>query len=446
MKRLFAAICFALFFICSGQTKVYPDVDFNVTKEINGLLYFKADTTLVTGRVIRYNRKKVAKRYIMVRNGKPDGLGWAYFDEEYESPKESAFGSILFATAFVTGAALAVSGNDINMRGNINPVTTDIKPSYIIPSEISDILDYNKEIAAKADDDMSQRNEILKNITSDNEKGNEFSKNNSGDDQLETNVNDIDDKKNGIWEEFYPRGNLKRKGFYIEGEKEGLFEEYYENGQLKRKINFKKGKKDGLWEQYHPNGQLWAEGHQKVGKMIGEWTYYDQNGKIHLTETYENGKLIKEVIPTPATCYVEGETPTLINTFNYAGHKYQYMKMNVSWDMAKKLAEKKGGYLAVFETLEEMNYVTGARVRKGTYWLGLSDSRKEGDWTWIDETALEKSWEGNLNTGHGLKNRNYAHIMVQGGLMSRHISGRLPEGWKGERCVSGYLVEFDMTD
>ncbi|WP_242083868.1 toxin-antitoxin system YwqK family antitoxin [Aestuariivivens sediminis] len=290
MKRLFVAICFALFFICSGQTKVYPDVDFNVTKEINGLLYFKADTTLVTGRVIRYNRKKVAKRYIMVRNGKQDGLGWAYFDEEYESPKESALGNVVSFSAWTTAVVMDLSGNDIDVPNPINPVNMSQK---IFQNDVTDILDYNKEIAVKANDDMLQRNEILKNITSDREIRNELTENNSKNDQLETNVNHIDDKKNGIWEEFYPNGNLEFKGVYVEGEKDGLFEEYYENGQLKRKINFKKGKKDGIWEQYHPNGEVWGEGHHKVGRMIGEWTYYDENGKQHLTETYENGKLIK---------------------------------------------------------------------------------------------------------------------------------------------------------
>ena len=122
------------------------------------------------------------------------------------------------------------------------------------------------------------------------------------------------------------------------------------------------------------------------------------------------------------------------------------MKMHVSWDVAKQLAEKEGGYLAVFETLEEMNYVIGASGKKSTYWIGLSDSQKEGDWIWINGTVLNKNMEGYLERGNDLKNRDYGHVMSQGGLLSRHISGGLPVGWKGEMCVSGYLIEFDSIN
>jgi len=111
------------------------------------------------------------------------------------------------------------------------------------------------------------------------------------------------------------------------------------------------------------------------------------------------------------------------------------------------LAEKEGGYLAVFETLEEMNNVIAAREKRSTYWVGLSDSEKEGNWTWISGTALNKDMEGFLEKGKDLKNRDYGHIILQGGLMSRNISGRLPEGLKkGQRFVSGYLIEWETTN
>lgn len=286
MRQLFVLIFFALSFICQGQTKVYQDIDFKVTKEIKGLLYFKLDTTLVTGRVILYNKKKVAKKFIIVRNGKPDVSGWIYFREKYESPKESAFGSLVAFAAKSTAVVMDISGNDIDVPIPINQTNTDIKS--IIQNDVTDILNYNKENAAKANGDMLQRNEISKNIISISEKRNEFYENNDKDDQLEIKVNYIDVKKNGTWERFYSNGNLESKGNYIEGKKDGIWEEYYENGQLKRKINFKKGKEDGVSKQYHPNSKPWSEGHYKDGRMIGEWTYYDENGKLHLTENYDN--------------------------------------------------------------------------------------------------------------------------------------------------------------
>lgn len=290
MKQLFVLIFIALTFVCEGQIDAninFDDINISDTKEIKGLFYYKADTTLVTGRLVRYNKKKEPKRYVIVINGKPDHLGWTYVNEKYAKPEESALGTILTTAAVATGAVMAVSGNDINVPiDNTNNLKNYNK--RLINNESTQLIDYNKEIAAKADDEMSQRNEISKSITSIVEERNEFSENGNKDDQLEIKANYIADTKNGTWEKYYSNGNIESKGFYIEGMKDGLCEEYYENGQLKRKINFKEGKKDGLWEQYHPNSQLWSKGHYKDERMIGEWNYYDDAGKLVLTENYDN--------------------------------------------------------------------------------------------------------------------------------------------------------------
>ena len=106
------------------------------------------------------------------------------------------------------------------------------------------------------------------------------------------------------------------------------------------------------------------------------------------------------------------------------------------------MAEEKGGYLAIFETIEEMNNVIAVREKKSTYWIGLSNAENEGNWTWINGTALNKNMEGYLKKGDNLEFRNYGHILLQGGLMSRNLNGRLPKGWKGQMYVSGYLIEW----
>ncbi|GAA4269325.1 lectin-like protein [Hyunsoonleella aestuarii] len=242
-------------------------------------------------------------------------------------------------------------------------------------------------------------------------------------------------KVNGVDREWFENGQMQKEMNFFESIPEGLYREWFENGQLKVKVLLKKGDPEGLSKEWYENGQLKREATFKDGKQEGVEKVWNTDGK-----------LIKEALPQTTMCYVEGEIPTLINTFIYSGHKYQYMKMNVSWDIAEKLAEKEGGYLAVFETLEEMNYVTEASEKKATYWIGLSDSEKEGHWTWINGIALNKNMEGYLEKGNDLENRDYGHIMGRGGLLSRQISGRLPNGWKGQMCVSGYLVEFDSFD
>jgi hypothetical protein len=61
MKKILGLMILVLPFICNGQKKVKEhqgDINFKDIIEIKQLIYFKADTTLVTGRVIRYNKKK----------------------------------------------------------------------------------------------------------------------------------------------------------------------------------------------------------------------------------------------------------------------------------------------------------------------------------------------------------------------------------------------------
>lgn len=55
----------------------------------------------------------------------------------------------------------------------------------------------------------------------------------------------------------------------------GLFQAYYPNGQLASEGNYKNGKEDGLWIDYHQNGQVAAKGFYCNGLEIGEWEFYD---------------------------------------------------------------------------------------------------------------------------------------------------------------------------
>ena len=46
--------------------------------------------------------------------------------------------------------------------------------------------------------------------------------------------------------------------------KNGLVEEFYNNGQLKRRGNRKNGKENGLWETFHEYDQLSQKGASKT--------------------------------------------------------------------------------------------------------------------------------------------------------------------------------------
>jgi len=50
--------------------------------------------------------------------------------------------------------------------------------------------------------------------------------------------------------------------------KDGVYEEYYKKGQLRFKTTYKDGKKEGVSEYYYEDGQLWLKKTYKDGKLI----------------------------------------------------------------------------------------------------------------------------------------------------------------------------------
>jgi len=242
MKQLLVLLILMFSFVCQGQTKM-EDIDYKDIVEIKGLLYLKADTTLVSGKVIRYNKKNEAKKYILVSKGKPDESGWMDINNiEYLR----AYNNILFGSNLY--------GRE---RQNMNYV--------------------NDRISVERDNLVSDRVEL-----------NELKSNQDSNKHLDIQGNYyLNGKKDGLWEKYYSNGQLNSKVKYIKGKKNGLWEEYYYNGQLESKVNYINGKKDGLWEEYHENGQLWSQGKYIVGRKTGKWEYFDYKGELLGTEIFD---------------------------------------------------------------------------------------------------------------------------------------------------------------
>ena len=56
----------------------------------------------------------------------------------------------------------------------------------------------------------------------------------------------IEGLKNGLYQEWYPDGKLKRKGKYLNNTQVGDWTTWYDNGQKSSEITRKDGKGDGL--------------------------------------------------------------------------------------------------------------------------------------------------------------------------------------------------------
>ena len=103
---------------------------------------------------------------------------------------------------------------------------------------------------------------------------------------LRSNGDVIDGKKDGSWHEWYENGTIKSKENYKYGMAMGIWELWYENDQIKLKASFKNGKANGARTEWYENGQKKEEGNFINGEQQGRWTYYNKDGSLDGIEDY----------------------------------------------------------------------------------------------------------------------------------------------------------------
>lgn len=101
-----------------------------------------------------------------------------------------------------------------------------------------------------------------------------------------------------IRKEYYEDGTLKIIGSYKDGSKQGVFREYDKDGNIINSYTYenntrtgegivdKGGKNQGDWKLYYPSGELKATGQYIDGMKEGEWVYYFINGKLEQKGNY----------------------------------------------------------------------------------------------------------------------------------------------------------------
>ena len=287
MNKLFILLVLTFSFVCTGQINKKQDytyIDIKDIVEIKDLIYFKADTVLVTGRIVQYNNKNKPKKYIWVKKGIADNFGWQPINEErIIQTEESALGSLLLGV----GQVLDVT-NTINIPNS--------RTSHSSDPNIDNYRKYNKQFIKKEVKNLSDRNRIYNNLTT-----NDFSnfKTEAKDGlvtefydnkQLKSKGNYIKGKKQGTWEEYYSNGNLMSRKNFIEGNEEGLWVEHYNNGQLKKKGNYVEFKKEGIWETYNKNDELESKISYLNGKKTGVMEVYHLDGSLKVHLNYIDGK------------------------------------------------------------------------------------------------------------------------------------------------------------
>jgi antitoxin component YwqK of YwqJK toxin-antitoxin module len=107
-----------------------------------------------------------------------------------------------------------------------------------------------------------------------------------------------DNRKTGIWVEYFCNGNMKNKLTFANGRPDGYAIMYHENGKISEEGNWKVNKWVGNYKLYYDNGQVQHEFvFNPGGKRDGQQTYYYENGQKAIEGNFANGKesgLIKE--------------------------------------------------------------------------------------------------------------------------------------------------------
>ncbi|MEI6020150.1 MAG: hypothetical protein WCR21_03405 [Bacteroidota bacterium] len=136
--------------------------------------------------------------------------------------------------------------------------------------------------------------------------------------QLEQKVEEgkyVDNRKTGVWVEYYCNSNLKSKLTFINGRPDGYAQMYHENGKISEEGIWKNNRWVGKYKLYYENGQVQHEFvFNNSGKRDGPQKYFYENGQVAIEGAFANGKesgLIKEYYETGDTkaqkTYNDGE-------------------------------------------------------------------------------------------------------------------------------------------
>ncbi|MFO7655721.1 MAG: toxin-antitoxin system YwqK family antitoxin [Bacteroidales bacterium] len=99
--------------------------------------------------------------------------------------------------------------------------------------------------------------------------------------------------KNGIMHgyqyHYFPSGEVFEKTRWNNNKKDGIWEQFFEGGKPRLKATYKNGELIGSFIVYFPTGMPMLAGFYANNKREGKWVYYDENGKVSHEISYING-------------------------------------------------------------------------------------------------------------------------------------------------------------
>ncbi|XP_067111856.1 immune-related, lectin-like receptor 4 isoform X4 [Osmerus mordax] len=115
------------------------------------------------------------------------------------------------------------------------------------------------------------------------------------------------------------------------------------------------------------------------------------------------GVLLMGAVITLVVVYGRKE-PQCVPDWKYIGGKCYYFSSDMkTWAESRNACISSGGDLVIIESEDEQDFLTEEFVGKikpdkqeEKFWIGLTDLKVEGNWLWVDNSKLDKSfWRGN---------------------------------------------------
>jgi antitoxin component YwqK of YwqJK toxin-antitoxin module len=108
----------------------------------------------------------------------------------------------------------------------------------------------------------------------------------------------LDNRKIGVWIEYYCNSNMKNKLTFVNGRPDGYAIMYHENGKISEEGTWKSNRWVGNYKLYYENGQVQHDFvFNQSGKREGPQKYIYENGQVAVEGNFVNGKetgVIKE--------------------------------------------------------------------------------------------------------------------------------------------------------
>ena len=126
---------------------------------------------------------------------------------------------------------------------------------------------------------------------------------------------------------------------------------------------------------------------------------------------------------------------------------YKLFNSSKTWENAKTKCKQRNASLVKVESSAENDFIktTLLPTKSDDYWIGLSDSNKEGDWLWTDGTQLGldgyKNWGGKQPND---KNNNQNCVVIRIRKSDSHHYGK----WHDLQCShrKQYICEKRHVD